>query len=185
MRMELKRLSAGIAGALAFAALGASAGAAMSETLTVTGHRVHQTTMTGEASGDFAGEWAAANGVEIEWLTFNVAAAHDRLYREASLSSTTVDIGFAANRFFTPAFDEMFEPLDDYLAANPIESFEEFPQGMLDAMTIDGKLYGIPFRHATAALPYQHRDPGGARCRDPHDLRRGSRSGAGADLHPG
>jgi multiple sugar transport system substrate-binding protein len=152
MPVKHPRLSVILAGAIAFAALGSTTGAALSETLTVTGHRVHQSTMTEGNGGNFASEWEEANGAEVEWLTFNVAAAHDRLYREASLASTTVDVGFAANRFFTPDFDEMFEPLDAYLAANPIENFDEIPQGMLDALTIDGQLYGIPYRHATAAL---------------------------------
>ncbi len=143
----------GVAGLVASSVmLGLSAAPAISETLTVVGHRVHQTTMTGETGGDFAAEWATENGAEIEWLTFDVAGIHDRLYREASLSSTAVNVGFAANLYFTPEFDRMFMPLDDFLAANPIENFDELPSGMLDAMTIDGKLYGIPFRHATAAL---------------------------------
>jgi multiple sugar transport system substrate-binding protein len=142
----------GAACLLAVAGLTLSSPQTIAQDLTVVGHAVHQRTMTGEAGGDFAGQWATDNGVEIEWLTFNVAAIHERLYREASLNTTTVDVGFAANRFFLPQFNEMFKPLDDYLAAAPIEAFEELPQGMLDALTIDGQLYGIPYRHATAAL---------------------------------
>lgn len=137
---------------LATAGLSVNAKAASAEDVKVIGHAVHQRTMTGEAGGDFAAEWSAASGYGVEWLTFNVAAIHERLYREASLSSTTVDVGFAANRFFLPQFDEMFLPLDAYVGGSPIDAFEELPQGMLDALTIDGKLYGIPYRHATAAL---------------------------------
>lgn len=122
------------------------------EELSIVGHAVHQRVTTGEKGGDFVGEWASANNVAINWLTFNVQDVHERLYREASLGSTTIDVGFAANRYFRPVFPAMFEPLDDYLARAPIEDFDELPQGMLDALTYDGKLYGIPFRHATAAL---------------------------------
>lgn len=122
------------------------------ESLSIISHAVHQRVTTGEEGGDFAGEWAAANDVELEWLTFNVQDVHERLYREASLDSTTIDVGFAANRYFRPQFPEMFEPLDEHLASAPIDGFDELPQGMLDALTYDGQLYGIPYRHATAAL---------------------------------
>lgn len=152
MQNKSKILLAGLSSLAGIAALGLSISQASAEPLTAVGHKVHQTTMTGDAGGNFAGEWAAEKDVEIEWLTFNTAAVHERLYREASLSSTSVDVGFAANRFFLPQFPEMFEPLDDHLASNPIEGFDELPKGMLDALTIDGKLYGIPYRHATAAL---------------------------------
>lgn len=140
------RLIAGVA------LLGMSAGSLAAQDLTAIGHRVHQDAAAGEAGGDIAGEWAAENGVTINWLTFNVQDVHERLYREASLGSTTIDLGFVANRYFRPEFSEMFEPLDKYLASMPIEDFDEIPQGMLDALTYDGKLYGIPYRHATAAL---------------------------------
>ena len=153
MRRKARIASMGAAGVIASSImLGTFAAPVVAETLTVVGHRVHQTTMTGDTGGDFAAEWAAQNGAQVEWLTFDVAGIHDRLYREASLSSTAVNVGFAANLYFTPEFDRMFTPLNDFQAANPIEAFEELPVGMLDAMTIDGKLYGIPFRHATAAL---------------------------------
>ena len=152
MQNKSKILLAGLSSLAGIAALSLSISQVSAQTLTVVGHKVHQTTMTSDAGGDFAGEWAAEKGVEIEWLTFNTAAVHERLYREASLASTSVDVGFAANRFFLPQFPEMFEPLDDYLASNPIEGFDELPKGMLDALTINGKLYGIPYRHATAAL---------------------------------
>ncbi len=153
MRTSKGIISVGVAGFVASSVLlGLSAAPVASETLTVVGHRVHQTTMTGDTGGDFAAEWAAQNSADIEWLTFDVAGIHDRLYREANISSTAVNVGFAANLYFTPEFDRMFLPLNDFLESNPIEDFDELPTGMLDAMTIDGKLYGIPFRHATAAL---------------------------------
>ena len=152
MKHKSKIMLAGLSCLAGVAALNLSISQAEAETLTAVGHKVHQTTMTSDGGGNFAGEWAEKNGVEIEWLTFNTGAVHERLYREASLASTSVDVGFAANRFFLPQFPAMFEPLDDYLASNPIEGFDELPKGMLDAMTIDGKLYGIPYRHATAAL---------------------------------
>jgi len=132
--------------------IGTMATAAMAQELTLIGHRVHQMVTTEGAAGAPADEWAAARSMSLNWLTFNVQDVHERLYREASLSTTSIDVGFVANRYFRPQFTEMFAPLDDFLASHPIEAFDEMPQGMLDALTYDGKLYGIPFRHATAAL---------------------------------
>ena len=123
-----------------------------SEELTVVGHAVHRTSVTGRAGGDIAGEWAKNSGATVNWLTFNVQAVHERLYREANLNSTSVDVGFVANRYFQPQFQNMFEPLDDYLKSMPIENFEEIPKSMLDGLTYGGKLYGIPYRHATTGL---------------------------------
>ncbi len=141
-----------LTGVMAAALIASTGTIANAEELSIIGHAVHQKVSTGEAGGNFAGEWAEANSAELNWLTFNVQDIHERLYREANLSSTTIDVGFAANRYFNPQFPAMFEPLDDYLARAPIEDFDELPKGMLDALTFDGKLYGIPFRHATAAL---------------------------------
>lgn len=149
--MRQSVLSRTIAGAVMGTFI-ATAGPAAAESLTVIGHKVHQSVTTDEAGGDVAGEWAGGKGADIEWLTFNVQDVHERLYREASLGSTTIDVGFVANRYFRPQYTRMFEPLDTYLAESPIEDFDEIPKGMLDALTYDGKLYGIPFRHATAAL---------------------------------
>lgn len=154
MKANAKTLAMGLlGGGLMAAGLALSSSVpAQAEDFTIIGHAVHQRVMTGEAGGDFADAWAEANGVKLNWLTFNVQDVHDRLYREASLGSTTVDVGFVANRYFRPQYPQMFEPLDDYLAKSPIEAYDEIPKGMLDSLTYDGKLYGIPFRHATAAL---------------------------------
>lgn len=148
----ISRTMAGMAGILVAGMAATATAPVQAEELSIIGHAVHQRVTTGEAGGDFAGAWADENGVEINWLTFNVQDVHERLYREASLGSTTIDVGFVANRYFRPQYPQMFEPLDDYIASAPIEDFDELPQGMLDALTYDGKLYGIPFRHATAAL---------------------------------
>ena len=153
MRKKTNKIVRGLLKWFLAAALVASTGImSNAEELTIIGHKVHQRVTTGKVGGDVAGEWAAAKKAKINWLTFNVQAVHERLYREASLSSTTINLGFAANRYFKPQFPKMFEPLDAYLAKAPIENFDELPKGMLGALTYGGKLYGIPFRHATAAL---------------------------------
>src|SRR5689334_18072970 len=62
------------------------------EKLVIMGHAVHKSAVTGEKGGDSSAEWSKKNGVGTEWLTFGVEAVHERVYREASLSTGTVDI---------------------------------------------------------------------------------------------
>ena len=136
---------------LTFGFAGLAAGA---DTLTAIGHKVHQRVLTDGKGGDIAGDWSGTTKPKIEWITFNVQDVHERLFREASLGETGIDIGFVANRYFRPQMANLFEPLDDHIKADPIKDFDEIPKGMLESLTYGGKLYGIPFRHATSALHY-------------------------------
>ena len=77
--------------------IGTMATAAMAQELTLIGHRVHQMVTTEGTAGAPADEWAAARSMSLNWLTFNVQDVHERLYREASLSTTSSDVGFVAN----------------------------------------------------------------------------------------
>jgi multiple sugar transport system substrate-binding protein len=143
------------AGAGAPLALGRAARAqAKPEKLAIMCHAVHRGVVTAAKGGDSAAEWSQANGVKLEWLTFGVPEVHDRLYREASLSRGSVDLGLVANRYIGPKIATMFEPLDGFQQRAPIEAFDDIAQGMRETMTYDGKLYGIPFRHATSGLHY-------------------------------
>jgi len=135
-------------------ALAGTTAAAQDQTLTVIGHAVHQRVLTTGDGGNVVAEWAGPAGITVEWLTFDVQGVHDRLFREASLSEGSVDVGFVANRYVSPNMVHLFEPLDGYLAEAPIEAFEEIARGMRDTVTYGGKLYGIPFRHATSGLHY-------------------------------
>jgi multiple sugar transport system substrate-binding protein len=120
----------------------------------VAGHAVHQNTTTKGPGGDIAGEWAAANNATVEWLTFGVPEVHDRVFREASLAQGGIDVAFLLNRFTDENIANLFVPLDDYLASDPIPEFDGISKGMLEAFTFDGKIYAIPFRHATHGLLY-------------------------------
>lgn len=133
---------------------GLSGPALAQETLTVMGHAVHESAATGEAGGNPVAAFEQENNVEVEWLTFGVVPLHEQLFREASLSSGSVDVAFLLNRFANENIVNLFEPLDPYLQSDPIAQFEGISQSMLEAMTYDGKIYGIPFRHATHGLLY-------------------------------
>jgi multiple sugar transport system substrate-binding protein len=122
------------------------------EKLVIMGHAVHRNVATGAKGGDAAGEWAAANGVKLEWLTFGVPEVHDRLYREATLSAGSVDLGLVANRYIGPRIATMFEPIEEFLQRDPIEDFADIAPGMVETMRYGGKRYGVPYRHATSGL---------------------------------
>lgn len=149
-RPNLKGALAIAATALTFATLPAIA----QDTLTVMGHAVHQTAVTGEKGGSMAAAFTAETGAEVRWLTYGVVPIHEQLFRDATLSTGSVDVGLVLNRFANENIVNLFEPLDDLLASDPIEGFDGIAPGMLDAMRFDGKIYGIPYRHATHGLLY-------------------------------
>ena len=88
---------AGLTATAALPMLGRRAGAA--ERLTIIGHAVHQRAVSEGPGGSVAAEWAAANNVELEWVTLGVPEVHERLYREFDTprgsSSTPSDSPFA------------------------------------------------------------------------------------------
>ncbi len=61
------------------------------------------------------------SGSAVEWTTFDTGPLQERLFREAALGETTVDVGFILNTQAVPRTAELFEPLDAYLASDPIE----------------------------------------------------------------
>jgi multiple sugar transport system substrate-binding protein len=78
----------------------------------------------------------------------------DRLFREASLPQTDFGVGFLVDNRPTSEIAKLFEPLEARQKADPIEAFEDLAPGLVQGMTVDGKLIGIPVRTATQALFY-------------------------------
>jgi multiple sugar transport system substrate-binding protein len=119
----------------------------------VLSHKVHQTVL-GEGDGDLLKEWKASNDVEVTFATFDSNPLQDRLFREASLSETDYGVGYIIDNRPTSEIASLFEPLDDYQAKDAIEDFGDISPGLVQGMTVDGKLIGIPVRHATQGLFY-------------------------------
>jgi len=118
-------------------------------------HPVHKAITTVGNGGDVISKWVeetpAVSGVM--WNTQEIGPLHDRLFREASLNSTEVAVGFVLNTYALPRVANLLQPLNDYLEKNPIDDFEnQFSQGFVDSMTFDGKIYGIPMRAAPNTL---------------------------------
>jgi multiple sugar transport system substrate-binding protein len=135
------------------AILAAGRSFAASKTLNVLSHKVHQTVL-GTGDGDLLKDWRSANDTDIAWSTFDSNPLQDRLFREASLNSTEFNLGYMVDNRPTSQIAAMFDPLDGYLKKEPIEAFDDIAPGLVQGMTVDGKLIGIPVRHATQGLFY-------------------------------
>lgn len=126
--------------------------AAAQDKLVVISHKVHQIVSTEGSEGDITQSWTEKTGVEVEWQTLPTAPLHERMFREASLSSTQVGVAFLLNTQAVPRNLKLFEPLDDWMAKEPLEDFDDIFPGMVAAMKSGDKLYGVPFRHATSGM---------------------------------
>jgi multiple sugar transport system substrate-binding protein len=127
------------------------------EKLTILSHRVHQTVATGSQGGDITADWQQENGVGVEWVTMETGPLMERLFRELSLPETSIDIAFLLNTRAVPQSFNLLEPLDPYLAKAPVEDMADIFPGLVQPMTYDGKLYAVPFRHASTCFHYNER----------------------------
>lgn len=127
---------------------------AVAETLTVISHAVHQKALTDGPGGNVVAEWEKATGNKVEWVTFGVPEVHERLFREAALGRTEVDVAYLLNRFVDADIIQLFEPLNDFIAKDPIEAFDGISPSLVGGLTFGGKMYGVPIRHATHGLIY-------------------------------
>lgn len=137
-------------GAAVFAA-GPSWGA--TKTLNILSHKVHETVL-GTGENDLLKAWKSSNDAAIAFTTFDSNPLQDRLFREASLTETDYGVGFMIDNRPTSEIASLFEPLDDRLKSDPIEDFGDIAPGLVQGMTVGGKLIGIPVRHATQGLFY-------------------------------
>jgi len=155
MTSQLKMTRRGfLAGTAAVGALSfAGPSFAASKTLNILSHRVHQTSL-GEGDADALKDWKAANDADLNWTTFDSNPLMDRLFREASLSSTDFSVGYMVDNRPTSEIAKLFEPLGPWLEKDGIEEFDDIAPGLVQGMTVDGNLIGIPVRTATQALFY-------------------------------
>ena len=122
--------------------------------LTIISHRVHQQTLTEGAAGNVLKGWTEQNNATLEWVTLDLNAIHDRIFREAGLTSSDVGVDFVLNTRAVPEIMDLFESLEPYLAKAGIEDFDDLSPGMVKAFSAKGARHGIPFRHAVNALHY-------------------------------
>ncbi len=121
--------------------------------LQVFAHRVMKTVAVGTA-GDATAAFTKASGVAVEWTTFDTGPLQERLFREASLGDSSVDVGFILNTQAVPRIAGLFEPLGPYMARQPVEAADDIFPGLISGMTVGGNLVAMPFRHASSGLHY-------------------------------
>ncbi len=139
--------------ALATAAMARRANAAANQ-LNILSHRVHNLCLTTGAAGDQTEAWRKQHDAEINWSTFDIDPLQDRLFREASLPQTDFGVGYLVNSRATATNATLLQPLDAYQAKAPVEAWDDIAPGLVSAMTIGGKLIGVPVRTATMGLFY-------------------------------
>ncbi len=154
MTIALSRrpLLAGLAATTAMPMLGRRARAA--ERLTIIGHAVHQRAVSEGPGGNLAAEWAAANNVELEWVTLGVPEVHERLYRELTLSQGQFQVAFILHRLLRPSVVGQLVGLNDFQAKAPIADVDGIAGGMRADFTLNGNSFAVPYRHATDGLHY-------------------------------
>lgn len=128
-------------------------------TFTILSHKVHENVsrglVAGTSGGDIAGEWAGRHNVKLNWVSADIDPMHDRLMREMSLRETSIDLALVINKYATPRLSALVEPLDPWLAREPIEDMAGIPANLISGLrTNEGALFAMPFRHATTGLHY-------------------------------
>jgi multiple sugar transport system substrate-binding protein len=128
------------------------AGFAQTAPLQVFAHRVHKTVAVGTQGGDVTAAWTKQTGAPVEWTTFDTGPLQERLFREAALGDSSVDVGFILNTQAVPRTAELFEPLDSFLSRDPVEDLPDVFPGLVNGMKIGGKTLAMPYRHASSGL---------------------------------
>lgn len=136
------------------AALAINPAWAAGKTLNILSHKVHETVLGAGGDNDLLKDWKAGNDADAVFTTFDSNPLMDRLFREASLGETDYGVGYMVDNRPTSEIASLFEPLDDMLKNDPIEDFGDIAPGLVQGMTVDSKLIGIPVRHATQGLFY-------------------------------
>lgn len=136
------------------ASLAVGSAPAAAATLTVFSHAVHKKVLTEGPGGNVVADWTKATGNTVDWVTFGVQDLHERLFREAALSKSEVGAAYLLNRFVDSDVIQLFEPLNNYIAKDPIKDFAGISPSLVGGFTFGGKIYGIPIRHATDGLIY-------------------------------
>lgn len=126
---------------------------AQTRTLNILSHAVHERVL-GAGDADLLSAWKSDNGATLSFTTFDSNPLQDRLFREASLPATDYSVGYLIDNRPTSEIAALFEPLGPLNDADPIEDFADIAPGLIQGMTVDGNLIGIPVRHATQGLFY-------------------------------
>jgi multiple sugar transport system substrate-binding protein len=138
-------------GALAF---GSSRVRAQAPRLTIISHKVHQDVTKGPAQNvldDFL-----RNGANLNWLTFGTPEVQDRVFREASLRTSEVNVGYVLPHWVNSEIATNLLPLDALDREKPLNRAGIFP-GMLEAGRVGGQMVAVPVRGLVHTVHYNRR----------------------------
>ena len=91
---------------------------------------------------------------KVTFITAGVAEVRDKLFREASLNTTDVNIGFVYTPWITSAMPDFFTSLTDFEKQKPIENRDDIFENLMNELTIGGNLYAVPIRASGQGLFY-------------------------------
>ena len=100
-----------------------------------------------EAIQEFKGDFEAETGITVELEIYDEPTARQKLVLDATSGTGTYDI--TSSSFWNlPEFvsAEWLQPLDEYLdqATDEWLQIDDIPQGAIESMTVDDKLYALP-----------------------------------------
>ena len=139
----------------------AHAGTAAPMELVVLSHQVHQKSMTGSKDGgkNLLQEFIATHPhvSKVNFITAGTPEVHDRLFREASLPRTEVDVAFIYSPYISPDVPSFFDSIDEYDAKKPIEDPKDIIQSFWGELTFNGKRYAVPMRSGGQAYLFYNK----------------------------
>jgi len=126
--------------------------------LVVLGHKVHQTAMEGVAGGgkNLVAEFLKLHPEvsNVRFITAGVSEIRDKLFREAAMPNTELDISFLYTPWISPTVPNFFVPIDSYLASSPIEDYDDIFKNLREELIFKNKSYGVPMRASGQGLYY-------------------------------
>ncbi len=124
--------------------------------LTLVSVRVLQDVTKGPVH-DVLTEFRPSNGqVDINWLTFGTPDVQDRVFREAALRNTEVNVGYILPHWLYPEIGERFLALDALDRARPIDRSDMF-EGMFAAGRLNNQQLAVPVRGLVHTVHYNKR----------------------------
>jgi multiple sugar transport system substrate-binding protein len=126
--------------------------------LTILWHNVHRQVTRGETgakAGNLLDDFGKKYNVEFDLIEASNVDIWEKYFRELSTGTSSIDIGYMQDRDFGKGKVKFMEPLDKWNKEDPIEDFNDFFKGAIDAHIVDGALYGIPVRVAPTFHHYR------------------------------
>ena len=126
--------------------------------LVVLCHKVHQKAMEGYEGGgkNLVAEFMELypNVTDVKFITAGTPEVHDKLFREAVLPKTDIDVSLIYTPHISDRVPDLFAVLDEHMAKAPIEDLDDIFLNLRQDIIFDGKTYGLPMRAGGTALFY-------------------------------